>query len=52
MKIQQEDNVKKAVIKYILLLLLQRFIGIGLFFASAGTFYDSTYGAGKREQTQ
>jgi protein-S-isoprenylcysteine O-methyltransferase Ste14 len=40
MKIQQENNVKKGSIKYILLLLLQRFIGIGLFFAFAGTFYD------------
>jgi protein-S-isoprenylcysteine O-methyltransferase Ste14 len=34
--IQQENNNKKGAVKYIFRLLLQRIIGIGLFFAAAG----------------
>jgi hypothetical protein len=38
--IQQENNNKKGAVKYIFRLLLQRIIGIGLFFAAAGGFND------------
>jgi protein-S-isoprenylcysteine O-methyltransferase Ste14 len=36
----QQENNKKRAIKYIFRLLLQRIIGIGLFFAAAGGFND------------
>jgi protein-S-isoprenylcysteine O-methyltransferase Ste14 len=37
---EQNDNIDKGAIKYIFMLFIQRIIGIGLFFAAAGTFND------------
>jgi protein-S-isoprenylcysteine O-methyltransferase Ste14 len=37
---RQKDNTDKGAIKYIFMLFIQRIIGIGLFFAAAGTFGD------------
>ena len=37
---KQKDNIEKGVLKYILMLLIQRIIGIVLFFVAAGTFND------------
>jgi protein-S-isoprenylcysteine O-methyltransferase Ste14 len=37
---KQKDNIDKRAIKYIFKLLMQRIIGIGLFFVAAGTFSD------------
>ena len=39
-QIQQENNNKKGAVKYIFILLIQRIIGIGLFFIAAGGFND------------
>jgi protein-S-isoprenylcysteine O-methyltransferase Ste14 len=36
----QQENIKKGAVKYIFILLIQRIIGIGLFFAAAGGFGD------------
>jgi hypothetical protein len=38
---KQKDNIDKEAIKYIFRLLIQRIIGIGLFFVAAGTFNDT-----------
>jgi hypothetical protein len=37
---RQKDSADKGAIKYILMLLMQKIIGIGLFFVAAGTFND------------
>ena len=37
---KQEGEVRKGAIKYLIILLLQRVIGVGLFFIAAGTFND------------
>jgi len=37
---KQKVEVRKGATKYLIILLLQRVIGVGLFFFAAGTFYD------------
>jgi hypothetical protein len=37
---KQKAEVRKGAIRYLIILLLQRAIGVGLFFVAAGTFYD------------
>ena len=35
-----ENNVKKGAIRYFIILMVQKIIGIGIYFVSAGTIYD------------
>jgi hypothetical protein len=37
---KQKEDIDKRAIRYIFILLIQRIIGIGLFFVAAGTFND------------
>jgi protein-S-isoprenylcysteine O-methyltransferase Ste14 len=39
-RMDQKEDTKNRAVKYILILLLQRIIGIALYFGSAGTMYD------------
>jgi protein-S-isoprenylcysteine O-methyltransferase Ste14 len=39
-KMEQKEDTRNRAVKYIIILLLQRIIGIALYFGSAGTMYD------------